>query len=512
MNAAIYARYSSDKQRTESATAQIQAGQRYCAQQSYTVVKEYVDEATTGTNDDRPEFQRMLTDAAAGLFQVLVVHKVDRFARNREDAAFNKQKLRKAKVRLEYVEQHLDGSAESVILESVLEGMAEYYSKNLAKETMKGLMMNAQNAQFNGGTPPLGYNVDENKKYVINEHEAEAVRLIFRLYADGMGLARISDELTMRGYKTKRGVKFAKNSLHDILRNHKYIGVYTFGAVSKTEEGTRNTHQQTTPKMTIKDAIPPIIDKDTWQAVQNKREENKKRRGANAARRTYLLSGLVFCGECGAAYIGNTSSPRGVEYSSYVCGKRDRKSGTCANQSVPKDELENKVVLFVKDYILKPENADALANKLNTIQKEQSVNIVEEINSLENEKKQTAKKIDNLLKAIEDGLYSPTIKTNMIENENRLRLIENRLTELNTLIGRCFLTGEQINAVLDKFRTVLAESSSQEDIKQVLNILVEKVVIEKQKQVDISIHLPVRVLMVPRTGIEPVRSSRSEGF
>ncbi|MBP2644443.1 MAG: Recombinase [Firmicutes bacterium] len=510
--AAIYARYSSDKQRTESAEAQLQAGRVYCDKNKYIMVKEYVDEAETGKNDNREAFQQMLADAANGLFDVLIVHKVDRFARNREDAAFNRRKLKKAKVKIEYVDQNIDGSPESVILESVLEGMAEYYSKNLARETMKGLLMNAQKAQFNGGTPPIGYDVDTNKHYIINEKEAPIVRLIFQMFLDGYGYGKISDELHLRGFHTKRGGKFAKNSLHDILNNPKYIGVYTFGKISKTEDGTRNTHSNNPDMLTKENAIPPIIDKQTWALVRNKMAENKKAPGRFKAKRVYLLSGLLFCGECGSALIGTTSKPRGIEYSFYSCGGKARKSISCSGGYIPKEVLEYKVIDFICNYILNPKNAEKLVEQLNTHTKEHSITLVNEITSLENEKKQIVKKIDNLLDMVEDGLCSEKLKDRLTENETRLSWINNRLKELFLRSQRLSISPDQISEVLNDFRTILQEKGSPEKMKAVLNTLVQKIVVKDKKQVSIDIDVPVRFWLVPRTGIEPVRVFPPDGF
>jgi Site-specific recombinases, DNA invertase Pin homologs len=134
IKAAIYARYSSDNQREESITAQVRACTEYCQKKGYAIVKTYADEARSALTDNRPEFQQMVSDARAGLFDVLVIHKLDRFARNRYDSAFYKRELRRAGVRLESVLEHLDDSPESVLLESLLEGLAEYYSKNLGRK------------------------------------------------------------------------------------------------------------------------------------------------------------------------------------------------------------------------------------------------------------------------------------------------------------------------------------------------------------------------------------------
>jgi site-specific DNA recombinase len=228
VKAAIYARYSSDNQREESIDAQVRAIKEYCTHNNIQIVKLYTDEAKTATTDDRPGFLQMVKDSELGIFNLVIVHKLDRFARDRYDSAFYKRQLKRNGVRLISVLEQLDDSPESIILESVLEGMAEYYSANLAREVMKGMKETALQCKHTGGKPPLGYDVAEDKTYIINEQEAQAVRLIFNMYATGKGYNEIIDKLNKEGYRTQTGRKFGKNSIHDILRNEKYRGIYIF--------------------------------------------------------------------------------------------------------------------------------------------------------------------------------------------------------------------------------------------------------------------------------------------
>lgn len=226
--AVAYARYSSDNQRQESIDAQVRAIKEYCKKNEIFLIHTYVDEAVSATSDQREEFLRMVEDAKNGTFQLCIVHKLDRFARNRYDSAFYRRELEKCGVKVMSVLEQLDDSPESIILESVLEGIAEYYSKNLAREVRKGLNENALSAKHNGGIAPLGYEVTPDRKYKINEVEAESVRLIFSMYSNGYGYNLICSELNRRGLKTKLGRPFGKGSTADILRNEKYIGRYVW--------------------------------------------------------------------------------------------------------------------------------------------------------------------------------------------------------------------------------------------------------------------------------------------
>lgn len=266
--AAVYARYSSAGQREESITAQLRAAHDYCERKGYNIVREYTDAAESARSDNRPAFLEMIQAAKLDTFDVLIVHKMDRFARNRYDAAYYKRQLQKEKVLIEYIDQPLDGSPESVILESVLEGMAEYYSKNLAREVLKGQRENAYQAKYNGGNVLFGYKI-VNGKYEIEEKEAVAVRKIFSMRAAGSAYGPIMAALEADGVRTRTGKVFAKNTLFDMLNNQRYVGTYVFGRVATQPDGTRNNHAVSPDAIIIPDAQPAIVTKEVGRKCNN---------------------------------------------------------------------------------------------------------------------------------------------------------------------------------------------------------------------------------------------------
>ena len=194
--AVLYARFSSDNQREESIEAQLRAMHEYCSRNSIVIIHEYCDRAKSATTDDRPEFLKMIAASREGDFDFAIVHKLDRFSRNRYDSAYYKRELKKNGVQLLSVLEQMDDSPESIILESVLEGMSEYYSKNLAREVMKGMRESAMDCRYIGGWIPYGFRVDpQTHRYIINDYEAEAVRMIFRDVADGCGYNVVLNKL-----------------------------------------------------------------------------------------------------------------------------------------------------------------------------------------------------------------------------------------------------------------------------------------------------------------------------
>lgn len=350
---AIYARYSSDNQRSESIDAQIRAMTAYCKQNNMVSVDTYIDEAKSATTDRRPAFQQMISDSRQHTFNILLVHKLDRFARNRYDSAVYKRELKKNGVSVYSVLENLDDSPESIMMESVLEGMSEYYSQNLAREVMKGMRETALQCKHTGGKPPLGYDVDPvSRKLVINPEEAKTVQCIFSMYADGYGYSAILDVLNERGCKTKRGQDFLKNSLYSILTNPKYQGIYVFNKSSaKSITGTRNTHllKEAEDIITIDGGCPQIVDTDTFNKVQKRLDNNKHGKGArNNAKHNYLLSGLMFCKECGKSMTGAARKCGRTKklYMSYQTislqnqGSQSRLSGKVCNRPFGKAYLQ----------------------------------------------------------------------------------------------------------------------------------------------------------------------------
>ena len=244
-----YCRFSSDTQRDESIDAQKRAITEYATNENIIIVDWYLDYAQSGTTDNRKEFQRMIADSKNKKFSLVLVHKLDRFSRDKDDTVYYKVELKKHNVKVFSVTERFDDSPEGVLMESVVEGIAAYYSKNLSRETMKGMRENAYNAKSNGSKPPFGYKlqprVDEFGQIVRNRHgiilsdivldekDSVGAKLIFDRVLENKNYNEICDELTAKGFKTSYGNNFSPTTLLNILRNEKYTGTYVFGKYKK---------------------------------------------------------------------------------------------------------------------------------------------------------------------------------------------------------------------------------------------------------------------------------------
>lgn len=422
---ALYARFSSDNQRSESIDAQLRAMKAYCKQHDFEIVKIYTDEAKSATTDRRPAFQQMISDSSKKEFNILLVHKLDRFARNRYDSAVYKRELKKNGVTVYSVLENLDDSPESIMMEAVLEGMAEYYSQNLGREVMKGLKETALQCKHTGGTPALGYDVDaDTRRLIVNETEADTVRLIFDMYANGYGYNAILKELHLQNRLTKRGVPFRKTSLYSILTNPKYLGVYIFNRSSaKSITGTRNSHMYKSYEdiIAIEGGCPQIVDKVTYDKVQDRITKNKHNGGRYLAKTNYLLSGKVFCKNCGKSMNGShrKSGRNKRPYTTYACPTPQFQ---CNNREINKDYLEKYVIELLEQEILNAKSLGKLAKKIEKAlrhpkSKAPAQDFGKELAKIEGE-------IANVADAIAQGLISPALTKRLAELEEQKAAIE----------------------------------------------------------------------------------------
>ena len=400
MNAVVYARFSSHRQGEQSIEGQVAEAERFAAAHGLTIVKVYADRAQTGRNDNREQFQLMLADAAKHAFDALIVWKTDRIGRNKEEIALNKYHLKKNGVKIYYVAEAIPDTPEGIILEAVIEGMAAYYSEQLSQNVRRGMRMCAQKAQSTGGTHLLGYTVDENKKYVIDPQHAPTVRMIFDMYANGKTVTEIVSELNARGLRTKKGNLFTKNSLHRMLKNKKYIGTYEYNG-----------------EVCIENSVPPIVDVDVFNKVQDLLAFNQKAGAHKKAKVDYILFGKLFCGKCGAMMTGVCgTSKQKVKHHYYICSAKKKK--LCTKRAVRQDWIESLVLKHLLKLIRNEELLEFIAE--NTYQYFLAQNTdTTYTKSLQKALDETERSIANLLKAIEAGIFNESTKERMNELEEQ---------------------------------------------------------------------------------------------
>ena len=492
LRAVGYARFSSDNQRQESIDAQLRAIREYCSRKNYILTNTYEDAALSGTNDKREAFLKMIADSHQGAFDIVVVHKLDRFSRDRYDSAYYKRELRKNKVHLNSVLENLDDSPESVIMEAVLEGMAEYYSKNLAREVRKGMNENALKCMSTGGAPPFGYSLTNEKKFEINEMEADGVRLIFRRILEGKGFDTIIHELNHLGYKTRNGNQFAKNSISSIIRNEKYKDVYVFNKSSaKDYEGKRNSHLYKSDEdiIRIEGGIPAIVSETDFDAIQAIIKGRQRKTASASAKEVYLLSGRIFCGECGKSYIGNRKfAGRGkTKHCTYRCNTRERKtSDACTNKEIRREYVERFVLERLSDVIFDEKRIPTLIKKYSEYVTKTDKDAQSKLMVLQKQKTDIDRKLNNLVSLIADTA-NPSLMAGLEKLEKEKRDIETLISKTEYSAGVILLPEAKLKEAFENARWLFLQGTLPQ-IRQLIALYVQKVIIHKE-QVEVIINL-----------------------
>lgn len=345
MNAVIYARYSSDKQKEQSIEGQLRNCYDYADRMGYTVIGEYIDRGMSGTRADRPDFQRMIADAQKKQFKYIIVWKLDRFSRNRYDSAIYKSRLKKYGVKVVSVTEGIGDNKESILLEAMLEASAEIYSTQLGENAARGMRENALKGLTTGGNIPLGYKIKD-KRLIVDTKTAPIVQYIFSQYDAGKTKTEIVALCKQRGYVTKNGNPFYVNAITSILNNRMYIGDYTYkGEIART--------------------CPALIDPVVFDRVQAKEASCKRARGRKITDEVvYWLSGKLFCGYCKKPMVGDVGTSRnGSKHHYYTCAGRKKQSG-CKKKSEKKDFIEWYVCEQTVQYVLDPERIRKISERI----------------------------------------------------------------------------------------------------------------------------------------------------
>lgn len=410
--AVIYARYSSHAQRDVSIEQQLKACRIFAERHSIEVVEIYEDRALTGTTDRRPGFQKMIRDAERADWSYVIVYTLDRFARDRYDSAVYKRQLKNSGVKVLSAMENISDDPTGVLMESLLEGLAEYYSKELSRKIRRGMEDNATKCMVNGSVP-LGYTRGADGRYAIVESEAEIVREIYRRVRSSEPLTDIINDLNARGIKTKLGRAWTRTSFDGLLSNVRYTGLYVYGNVQ------------------VPGGIPQIISQELFDAVQHtiSTKVNPRCLGPQRRRRetgTYLLTGKLFCGHCKSAMIGVSGTGRSGNLHYYYTCKDKFHNHTCKKKNVRRDTIEEMIAATLKSTMLTDEGICALADA--AVKYQQSFVNNNEIDALSKQLADIKTSIKNIMAAIEAGVLTATTQNRLLELENEQAKISRQLS------------------------------------------------------------------------------------
>ena len=428
MTAVIYARYSSDNQREESIEGQIRECTAYAEKNGITVIKHYIDRALSAKTDNRPDFQQMIKDSEKRLFDIVLVWKLDRFARNRYDSAHYEYLLERNHVKLVSATEPISDSPAGIMVKSMLTGMAEYYSAELSEKVVRGMTENVLKGKYNGGTIPIGFKVDEEKFFQIDPLKAPFVVEAFQRYNEGATMKELMNWLNDSGVTTNRNQKFTYNSVQTLLTNKRYIGENHFKDI------------------VMPDSIPAIVDKDLFEEVQQKIKKNSRAPARHKAEDDYLLTTKLFCGMCGAMMFGECGTGRNkVVHHYYKCATAKRFK-TCKKKTVRKEWLEDLVIAETMKLIQDDAVIDAIVAEVMELQDQENTTLP----LLEKQMREVENGIENMLNAIQAGVLTNSTKSRLEKLEAQQKELEVRIAEEK--IARPRLSENQVRFWLTRFR------------------------------------------------------------
>lgn len=456
MNAVIYARYSSSGQREESIERQVEICKNFAQKNNYKIIDTYIDRALSGRTDKRPNFLKMISDSKTHLFDYVIVYRLDRFSRDRYDSAIYKRKLQDNNVKVLSALENITDDPNGALIESIYEGMAEFYSRELSEKVTMGMRQNANKGISNGGSIPLGIRLNENRELEIDPKTAIIVKDIFEMYASGKNMKEIVDYLNKKGYKTSAGNSFKINSLHRILTNKKYNGYYVYDDIL------------------IENAIPKLIDDNTFEKCQKRMQNNKKAPAKSKAPEEYLLTGKLFCGHCNEQMIGFSGYGKNKnKYCYYMCKSGKKKE--CKTKLTSKDLLESTVINETLK-ILTDTNIEKIAKKIVKLcEKNNSSNI--RLKSLEIEQQKIEKEIENLVKVLEKGMIDDIIITRISNKKNELDIIQHQIESEKIL--KSMISFEEVKKFLVSFK-----NGNIMDIqykRSLINVFINKIILNENK-------------------------------
>ena len=473
LRAAGYARYSTDYQC--STDVQFDRIGAWCRANGLELDPNhlYSDEGMSGMSmTRRADFTAMVSAAHAHEFDAIVFYDLTRGSRDVVDWFSFRRDMRAAGVRVYSTLERLGDidNPGDFLTELISVGMGQNHVLTSRKKSMDRVDYLAAKGLFLGGVPNLGYDIVD-QRYHVNEVEADAVRLIWRMYGDGASYEQILAALPP-GFVGKRGKPLGKNSLHSILTCKRYLGIYTWCEREVKYMTEWAGGRPSSRAVEIPDAIPRIVDEETARRVMKRMSENRKNRTNNGGRkREYLLTGLLFCGACGGSYVGNcTTNRKGHEYRFYACSTKQR-TKTCNNKNINADRLELLVVHLLRASILDGSMIEATADRILAAARERDGR--SDVGKLRRDIDELEGKIANLARILARGIESEALLEELQRFEAEKKLLQGKLEAAGPISGP--VTREELIKELEKDAARLREDPR--CIKELLHKYIVRIII-----------------------------------
>ena len=445
----LYSRYSSNMQDDNSLAYQMSAAEEYCRSHHMEIAETYADAAYSGTTDKRPNFQRMMKDAQNHpAWKKILVYKLSRLFRNARAQADYEAMLKNLGIVCISITESFPDTPLGRHERRVQASHNQLVSEETGEHTFSGQLEKARQGLHCGGRPPLGYRI-ENQRLVIDDDQAETVRMIFNMYLSGNSYRTIAEHLNAEGRRTQEGSKFSKNSFHSILHQEKYCGVFVWNkATSKADDGSRNSHKQKpeTEQVRISEGCPSIIDRDTFDRVQ---EKMRKRKGGNRNRYHYMLSslGVLKCADCGHTLEGRVcTSHKGEKNTVYACPNHHNGDRRCPTKDIRTEYLDEAVARTLVYHRFRKEDLSNVSAM---------VSVDDEVIRLQKRRKELRSAITRNMQLLEKSA-SDVAEARYFENSEELNRVEKKLTSIRN--GQPIITKKNIHKIVGDFKYYLKTS------------------------------------------------------
>ena len=414
--ACCYTRFSTDTQNQSSTIGQLRAIKKYCEKNNIELIDTYIDEAQSGTNLNRKNFQKLMADAPTALWDTVVVYNMSRLSRSVKDTLLIKDEFKKMGKKILSVIENQDDTPEGDFFNLITYGMNELFVKQFKRDSWRGLLVNANECKVHGGIPPLGYTVGKDKKYIIDEEEAKIVRIIFKMTLEGHSYRDIANYLNNNGF-TNRGKKF-RVYFTDTLRNEKYAGVYVWNLRESKERLGKKTNRKVKPDdevIRIEGGMPQIIDKETFEKVQELMDARKRHYKPRGPKCKYLLSKLLVCGKCGRAYCGgDTWSGSGQNYRRYYrCTNK-----MCKSKEINMNNLDKYVKQLIEKMVLNSNSVDVYQEFINSYQEVRKRHLDKKLRMIKMEKERLKEESVFLANQLQESLDEEYIELTRLIGKN----------------------------------------------------------------------------------------------
>lgn len=459
--AVIYARYSSDSQSEQSIEGQVRVITDYARKNNLPIIEQYIDRAISGTREDRPEFQRMVRDAKKKLFGYVLVYRYDRFSRDRLNSLLYKKELKKVGVKVVSVTEYITDDPQGIFFESIIDGQSEFYSKELSQKVRRGNRESRLKGLYTGGIVPFGYKIID-KKYVINDEEAEIIKKIFYDVLHKKPFKEVCNEINAKGIRTRNGGLFTVPFIGKVIRNQKYMGL-----IVCHEEEFRNI-------------VPPIVTEEEFNAAKDNAIRNKHRGGHFRPRMRYLLTGMIYCGYCGEHLVGETGTSHVKAktcFYYYKCNTLKRRTGNCIKETVRKDYIEELIIDTINKTILQSKYIEVLAKKMVEVFNK---NVKEDLEFQTNEKNilKVKKGIENIVNIMTSGFINESLKDKLTKLEEEKHALELENIKLKTK-RKTKITENDVLSFLKSFKDI--DIKNEEHKNRIISRLVKKVILYNDK-------------------------------